>query len=193
MNACSLQSRRILLRRWRNEDFDAFARLSASPVVMEHLMPLPDRAASDAVVHRINEHFAQYDFGFWAVELPGTCPFIGFVGLDHVRFTAHFTPAVHIAWRLDPTYWGHGYASEAAGMALTDGFIRIGLNEIVAMTVPANHRSRRVMERLGMKRAECDDFDHPTVPDGHRLKRRVLYRLERTEWQDTAADVRSSE
>jgi RimJ/RimL family protein N-acetyltransferase len=154
---------------------------------MEYLRPLPERAASDAVVRRINEHFSQYGFGFWVAELPGICPFIGFVGLEHVRFVAHFTPAVHVAWRLDPIYWGHGYATEAARTALADGFLRLGLNEIVAMTVPANHRSRRVMERLGMKRAELDDFDHPLVPDGHPLKRRVLYRLQRTEWQQTAA------
>jgi RimJ/RimL family protein N-acetyltransferase len=185
MTTLSLNSRRIVLRRWCSEDLDSFANLSANPVVMEYLMPLSDRAASDGLAHRINEHFTQHGFGYWAVELPGICPFIGFVGLARVTYPAHFTPAVEIGWRLDPRYWGSGYATEAAEMALDDGFRRLQLNEIVALTVPANQRSRRVMERLGMKRAEHDDFDHPLVPDGHPLERHVLYRLQDRDWRKT--------
>jgi RimJ/RimL family protein N-acetyltransferase len=185
MATLSLKSQRIVLRRWRSEDLDYFANMSADPVVMEHLLPLPDRAASDAVAQRINEHFAEHDFGFWAAELPEVCPFIGFVGLSRLTYPAHFTPAVEIGWRLDPRYWGRGYATEAAKMALDDGFNRLGLDEIVANTVPANQRSWRVMQRLGMTRTERDDFDHPLVPDGHRLKRHVLYRLARRDWRKT--------
>ena len=183
----SLTSSRLRLRRWRDEDLDYFARLSTDPAVMAYLIPLPDRAASDARARRCMEHFAQHDFGPWAVELPGACPFIGFVGLTHVDYRAHFTPAVEIAWRLDPFYWGQGYATEAAGLALDDGFQRLGLTEIVAVTVPANTPSRAVMRRLGMHRAPSDDFDHPRVPDGHQLKRHVLYRLQRQDWRKQLA------
>jgi RimJ/RimL family protein N-acetyltransferase len=185
MTTLLLESRRIVLRRWRTEDLDAFANLSADRVVMEYLMPLTDRAASDAVALRIDDHFTQHGFGFWAVELPNVCPFIGFVGLARLTYVAHFTPAVEVGWRLDSRYWGRGYATEAARMAMRDGFKRLGLHEIVATTVPANQRSRRVMERLGMTRAEHDDFDHPVVPDGHPLKRHVLYRLQDRDWQTT--------
>jgi RimJ/RimL family protein N-acetyltransferase len=146
-------------------------------------MPLADRAASDAFVHRVEAHFAQHGFGFWAVEVPSSSPFIGFVGLMHVGYEAHFAPAVEIGWRLHPSHWGHGYATEAARLALRDGFERQDLKEVVALTVPANHHSRRVMERLGMTRNEHDDFDHPRVPDGHSLKRHVLYRLSRSDWK----------
>ena len=149
---------------------------------MEHLLPLPGRAASDALAERISAHFRDHGFGFWAVEVAGVAPFIGFAGLAHVRFEAHFTPAVEIGWRIAPEYWGQGYATEAARLALEDGFGRLGLKEIVAFTVPANRRSWRVMERLGMGRVERDDFDHPRVPDGHVLKRHVLYRLRREVW-----------
>ena len=178
-----LNSSRLLLRQWRDADLDHFARMSANPAVMQHLLPLPDRAASDAVAQRFREHFAQHDFGFWAVELPGMCPFIGCVGLMHVGYNAHFTPAVEIGWRLDPAYWGRGYATEAARLALDDGFERLPLQEVVALTVPANLRSQAIMQRLGMRRAASDDFDHPRVPDGHPLKRHVLYRLQRSEWR----------
>jgi len=86
------------------------------------------------------------------------------------------TPAVDVAWRLAPPYWGRGYATEAAKVALDYGFDELGLKEIVAPTIPANRRSRRVMERLGMTRTPEDDFDHPRLPEGP-LRRHVLYRL----------------
>ena len=183
----SLSSSRLLLRQWRDQDFEYFARLSANPAVMKYLLPLPDRAASDATAQRIRQHFALHDFGLWAVELPGVCRFIGFAGLVHVGFLAHFTPAVEVGWRLDPAYWGHGYATEAARLALDDGFGRLELQEVVALTVPANARSRAVMQRLGMHRVASDDFDHPRVPDGHALKRHLLYRLRREDWKHRPA------
>ena len=107
---------------------------------------------------------------------PRRSGFIGVVGLESVSYEAHFTPAVEVAWRLARAYWGRGYATEAARAALDYGFEQLGLTEIVALTVPANQRSRRVMERLGMTRSPEDDFDHPRVPEGP-LKRHVLYRL----------------
>jgi ribosomal-protein-alanine N-acetyltransferase len=89
---------------------------------------------------------------------------------------------VEIGWRLCRAHWGQGYATEAARAALAFGFEQAGLNEIVALTVPDNARSRAVMERLGMTRSPADDFDHPKVPAGHRLVRHVLYRLSATSW-----------
>ena len=56
------------------------------------------------------------------------------------------------------------------------GFRHLGLEEIVALTVPANVRSRRVMERLGMTQDPRDDFEHPMLPVGHPLRQHVLYR-----------------
>jgi len=56
----------------------------------------------------------------------------------------------------------------------------VKLNQLVSMTVPANMRSRRVMEKLGMTRDPSDDFDHPNIPDGHSLRHNVLYRLQRS-------------
>lgn len=173
----SLTTSRLLLREWRDSDAPHFAALCADPEVMEHFPRPLDRAESDAVAIRIHDHFMQRGFGFWAVEIPGVVPFIGFVGLNHVSFAAPFAPAVEVGWRLACAYWGKGYATEAASAAIADGFERLGLQEIVAFTVPANRRSRAVMERLGMTRRGADDFDHPALPDGHRLRRHVLYRL----------------
>jgi ribosomal-protein-alanine N-acetyltransferase len=172
----SLQTPRLLLRPWRGEDMAAFAAMSADPAVMEFLRPFPDRAASEAWATRAAEHWRRHGFGQWVVEIPGEASFIGVVGLAQVPYQAHFTPAVEVAWRLARAYWGCGFASEAARASLDYGFAELGLAEIVALTVPANLRSRRVMERLGMTRLPQDDFDHPNVPEGP-LRRCVLYRL----------------
>jgi RimJ/RimL family protein N-acetyltransferase len=182
MTATVLRTRRLLLREWRDDDLDAFAVLSSDSDVMQHLLPLDGRAESDAMAARVRRHFAEHGFGFWAVELPGQAAFIGVIGLAVVGFTAHFTPAVEIGWRLGRRYWGQGYAIEAAAAALDDGFGRLRLDEIVAFTVPANEPSWRLMHRLGMTRSEQDDFDHPRIPAGHPLRRHVLYRLDRQSW-----------
>ena len=172
-----MRTSRLLLRPWRDEDVAAFAKMSADPVVMEYLLPLSLRGLSaEAWVARARAHWDERGFGQWVVELPGEASFIGVVGLGVVSFEARFTPAVDVAWRLARAYWGRGYATEAARAALEYGFRKLSLGEIVALTVPANQRSRRVMERLGMTRAPEDDFDHPRIPEGP-LKRHMLYRL----------------
>jgi ribosomal-protein-alanine N-acetyltransferase len=175
--ALALRTPRLLLREWRDEDADAFAAMSADAEVMELLLGPFDRATSDRWVAAVRAAWQSRNFGQWVVELPGEARFIGVVGLNRVGFEAQFTPAVEVAWRLARPYWGHGFAYEAARAAIEDGFYRVGLAEIVAITTPPNTRSWRLMERLGMVRDIGGDFDHPRVLEGHRLRRHVLYRL----------------
>ncbi|MFG1478219.1 GNAT family N-acetyltransferase [Xanthobacter sp. V4C-4] len=170
---------RVRLRHWRPADRDALWRMQSDPRVMEFLMPVPDRAASDAAADRIARHFADHGFGLWVVEVPGVTAFAGYAGLVHVPYTAPFTPAVEIGWRFLSAHWGQGYATEAARQCLAFGFERLELDTIVAITVPANRRSRAVMERLGMTRVENGDFDLPSIPLGHPRRRQVLYRIAR--------------
>ena len=178
-----INTERLVLRRWRTTDRNAFARLNADPLVMEHFPSALNRAESDAFADRIDVGFIAHGYGLWAVEVPGEAEFIGYVGLALATFEAHFTPAVEVGWRLARDYWGRGFATEAARAAVTDGFDRVGLEEIVSFTVPANERSWRVMERLGMTRDPADDFDHPRLPVGHHLRRHVLYRLRRADYK----------
>ncbi len=170
---------RILLRAWRPADRDAFAALNADPVVMEHFPGTASRAESDVFADMIEAEFATEGFGLWSVEIPGVTQFAGFTGLHRVQWEAHFTPAVEIGWRFAEAHWGQGYATEAAQEALRRGFDEHALEEIVSFTVPANARSRRVMEKIGMTRDADGDFDHPRLPEGHQLRRHVLYRISR--------------
>lgn len=191
-----LRTERLLLRRWRETDRAPFAAMNADPEVME-LFPAPLTVAeSDALVDRIEVHFAEHGFGLWAVEVPGagTDPgvaFIGFVGLLVPTFTASFTPCVEIGWRMSRAAWGHGYAPEAATEVLRCAFEDICLAEVQSFTAVANHRSRRVMEKIGMTHDPADDFDHPSLPSGHPLERHVRYRLAAADWR-AATPARTS-
>ena len=173
----TLSSGRVCLRRWRDEDREAFAAMNSDARVMEFFPSRLSRVESDAMVDRIQEYLNERGFGLWAIEVPGVAPFIGFTGLAVPRFSAHFTPCVEVGWRLAFEHWGHGYATEAARLALGHGFGTRALSDVVSYTSATNHRSRAVMERLGMRRDPAEDFDYPSFPEGHSLRRHVLYRL----------------
>jgi RimJ/RimL family protein N-acetyltransferase len=168
---------RLILRRWRASDREPFAQLNADPHVMEFLPSMLTRAESDALIDRIEADFDLRGFGVCAVELRGEASFLGFVGLNVPRFEAAFTPCVEIAWRLAADRWGHGFATEGARAMVRYAFETVKLDALVSFTVPANLRSRRVMEKLGMTHDPTEDFDHPNLAPGHPLRRHVLYRL----------------
>ncbi|MBF0352846.1 MAG: GNAT family N-acetyltransferase [SAR324 cluster bacterium] len=164
------------LRQWVFNDRVSFARLNSDPQVVEFLPKALSQEESDGFAERIEEHFQQHGFGLWAVEILGVTQFAGFIGLSIPTFEAHFTPCVEIGWRLAPAYWNCGYATEGALAVLKFGFKFLRVNEIVSFTVPSNVRSRRVMEKIGMTYVPSDEFDHPKLPEGHPLRRHVLYR-----------------
>jgi RimJ/RimL family protein N-acetyltransferase len=173
----TVRTRRLILRRWRDEDLAPHAALNADPRVMEYFPSVLSREETDAQVARIRKHWDDHGFGLWAVEVAAGAQFVGFIGLHRVPFEAPFTPAVEVGWRLAFDAWGHGYATEGARAALEFGFGALGLREIVSMTVASNERSWHVMEKLGMRRAHGEDFDHPRLPEGHRFRRHILYRI----------------
>ena len=183
-----LRTPRLILRRWRDSDKPPFAALNADPAVMEFIGAPLSTETSDAWVDRISATFDSAGFGLWAAQVTedadasGPLGFIGFVGLNAPSFDATFTPCVEVGWRLATRAWGRGYATEGARAAVTDGFARLGLDEIVSFTTVSNVRSQRVMQRLGMRRDPADDFDHPRLAEGNPLRPHVLYRLRRSEW-----------
>jgi len=172
-----VETERLLLREWREDDFEPFARMCADPRVMEFFPATLTPEETVAGIERGRAHFARHGFGWWAAELKETGAFIGFIGLAVPYFEAHFTPCVEVGWRLAAEYWRRGLATEGARASLRYGFEVLGLAEIVSFTTVANVRSRRVMEKIGMTHDPADDFDHPRIAEGHPLRRHVLYRL----------------
>lgn len=172
-----LETERLLLRRWTDADREPFAAMNADPRVMEFLPGVLTREESDSMIENIESHFDNRGFGLFATELKSEKKLIGFIGLHVATFEAHFTPCIEIGWRIAAEYWGKGLATEGSREVIRYAFERLRLESLVSFTVAENVASRRLMEKLGMTHDPADDFDHPRLPPGHRLRRHVLYRL----------------
>jgi ribosomal-protein-alanine N-acetyltransferase len=174
-----IETDRLILRNWTDADAAPLAAINSDPRVMEFFPEPWSGDQSDAFLDRARAAIAERGYGIFALEEKASSRLIGFAGLAPVGFTAQFTPATHISWRLARRAWGSGYATEAASAAVADGFSQHALKEIVAFTPEWNTRSRRVMEKIGMHRDPDGDFIHPGVPPGHKLAHHVLYRIAR--------------
>lgn len=169
---------RIILRRWRDSDLAHYAAMNADPEVREFFPSLLTKEQSDASARVIQAAHERDGFCMFAAELRATTEFIGFIGLQKVDFAIPGVaqPAIEIGWRLARKHWGKGLATEGARAALRYGFDTLRLPEIIAIAVPSNVRSLRVMEKIGMKRLPELDFDNPRIAEGHPLSRHVLYK-----------------
>ena len=176
-----LQTDRLLMRRWQDSDREPFAALNGDPETMQFFPATLDRAASDAMVDRIESLFDRQGYGLWALEIAATGEFIGFTGLnslpDGLPGTRVGAGGVEVGWRLARTAWHHGYATEAARVALDVAFGGAGLTEVWSFTAVLNEPSQAVMRRLEM--AEVARFEHARIPGGHPLRPHVLYHLAR--------------
>lgn len=172
-----IETARLKLRSWRDEDRRPFAAMNADPLVMRYFPALLTEAETDAMLDRNQAHFERHGFGLWAVEHAASGEFAGLTGLSIPRFETHFTPCVEIGWRLAARFWNQGFATEAAQAVLRFGFETLGLPEVVSFTTVENRPSRRVMEKIGMAHDREGDFDHPLIPAGHPQRRHVLYRI----------------
>jgi RimJ/RimL family protein N-acetyltransferase len=174
-----LETPRLRLRRWLQTDLEALVAMGGDSEVMEHFPSTLSRAETALLLARLEASFERYGYGFWAVEVREGGEMVGFVGLSPVPEDIPSAPSVEGGWRLARAHWGKGIAREGAEAALDYGFNVLGEQEIVAYTTAGNVRSRRLMERLGMRHDEAADFDHPRVAAGTPLAPHVLYRVGR--------------
>ena len=184
-----LTTDRLILRTWKASDIPLMTAISSDPMVMEHFPAIQDSAATQGLINHINQHYEQFGYALYAVEIKDTHEFIGFVGLNQPpfeipNFQPKGLPIVEIGWRLSSKHWGQGYATEAAKAVLHYFFTELDLNELISFTVAANANSRRVMEKIGLHHSEANDFDHPKLEEDSPLKRHVLYRLTRDNYQE---------
>jgi RimJ/RimL family protein N-acetyltransferase len=165
---------RIVLRNWRESDLPSYACMNADPEVMRYFPRELTREESAASLSRLRALIDQRGWGLWVVEVDDE--FAGFTGLAIPGFEAPFMPAVEIGWRLRREFWGRNIAFEAAKQAMQYGFGTLNLAELVSFTAIENLRSRRLMERLGFVHEAGNDFEHPAIPEGHRVRPHVFYR-----------------
>jgi RimJ/RimL family protein N-acetyltransferase len=158
-----LETERLRLRGWRDDDLDMLAGINADPEVMRYIMDgsVRDRRQSADGLRKMRRDWDARGFGLFAVETRATGTLVGWAGLSVPEFLPEILPAVEIGWRLGRAHWGLGYATEAAAAALRFGFGECGLERIVSIRHVDNERSRRVMEKIGLR------YEFDTVVPGH--------------------------
>lgn len=172
-----IETERLYLREWREEDVEPFYQMSQNPKVLEFLIgPLSMEAVRQFIVDK-NQTLVEKKYTFWAVEEKTAGAMMGYIGLQECLPPLPFAPSVEIAWRLGFQYWGRGYATEGATAVLNYGLKTLKIPEIVSYTAANNHRSQRVMQKIGMKRDLAGDFLHPKLSSDHRLAQHILYRI----------------
>ena len=177
-----LQTERLILRPWTDDDLTAFAKISGDPEVMEFYPQPLTKEQSHSMGSRVQSRLDERGWGFWAVELPNQKKFIGFVGLHIPKDSLPCSPCVEIGWRLAKEYWGRGYATEAANESLRYAFTELNLTEVVSFTTLANLPSQAVMQKIGMSDTG-NNFMHPDIGTAHPQCEHVLYKISRKEWQ----------
>lgn len=179
----TLATERMRLRPWTEDDYAPFWTMSSDPRVYEFLPPFADRNACDVFADRLRGDFERRGWGFWVLEHKESGGFMGIAGMHEPgpEFGVG-RPCVEIGWRLNPAFWGKGFATEAARAVMRFAFTELRLDELVSFTAVANTRSFGVMERLGMEREK--EFDLLVIPPGDPIRRSYLYRLTRQRWQE---------
>jgi len=183
MSGIVIETARLRLRSWRPEDLDPFAEMCADPIVMATLGPLMSREETAALIERIDAIEQANGYTAWALERRSDGRFIGWCGLIPGKFWP-IEGNTEIGWRLAADCWGQGYATEAAHAATDWFFANLPDPSLWAITHTGNHRSRAVMERLGMTYRPELDFDHPRLAANDPLLRHVTYSLDRNAWRN---------
>ena len=175
-----IQTERLTLRSWRDEDRAPFLALCNNPEVMACLGGPAAEKQIDAGIGRIRACEQENGFCFWAMERRYDGAFLGFCGLKVARDAGlPIENEIEIGWRLRHDAWGQGYAREAALASLRWAWANTPAPRVIAMTVPANRRSWGLMERIGMTRRPELDFGHPIFPEHHPLHRHIVYAVDR--------------
>lgn len=174
-----IETDRLVLRDWRDNDRTPFHAMCNDPRVMATLGPLMSRSESDALIDRAIARGRDNGHTFWALERRADHAFLGWCGLVRGASELPIAGEPEIGWRLAAAHWGNGYATEAARGSLAWAWKNIAAPRVVAITSAINHRSQRVMAAIGMRRVDKGDFDHPNVAMDSALKPHVLFAIAR--------------
>ena len=176
-----IETERLILRQWKAEDKEPFAKLNADAEVMRYFPETLTKNESDAGVDRFYNSIEENGWGFWAVEIKSTQEFIGFVGINSPAVELPFTPCIEVGWRLAKQFWLKGYATEAAKASLDFAFHKLNLREVVSMTPTSNKPSWSVMLKIGMYDSG-ENFNYPGIKYDDPLLEHVLYKITSEEW-----------
>jgi RimJ/RimL family protein N-acetyltransferase len=175
------RTERLTMREWNSSDIEPFSQMCADPEVMRFFPSVMTYDECVLFVDRVIQRHGEDGFGLWVVEVDGS--FAGFTGLAHATFRTAFTPCIEVGWRLASWAWGKGYATEAAKESLRIGFEEHGISEIFSFTTQTNTPSESVMKRIGMKRRDDLDFEHPNT-EGWWGQPHIVYSIDQETWAE---------
>jgi RimJ/RimL family protein N-acetyltransferase len=148
MSSVTLDTPRLVLRAFRADDLDAYARMCADAEVMRHLRGRPiDRGEAWREMALWLGHWTLRGYGTWAVEARDTRALVGRIGLHYPEGW----PDREVGWMLAREVWGRGYAAEGAHAAMAYAFGTLGWSRVISLIHPDNERSKRLAARLGMR------------------------------------------
>lgn len=176
MAAPVIETERLLLRGWRDDDVEPWADMNQDERVMEFFPSTTPRERSYEQAALMRNDVEAHGYGWLVIEVKGDPGFAGIAAVDDVRYDVPYRPRREIGWRLPAHRWGQGYATEAARALESFAFERLGWPHIIAMTTFNNLRSRNIMRKLHMTYVPEDDFVHPRMPADSWLQPMVLYR-----------------
>ncbi|MHB8531065.1 MAG: GNAT family N-acetyltransferase [Caulobacteraceae bacterium] len=174
-----IETARLTLRPWREADRRGWLAMMADPEVATWLGGVLHAPQAGEAFDRLKASVETSGLGMWAAERTADGELVGSIGVRRVPAERNHPMGgmVEVGWRLKRAAWGFGYASEGAAAALSWAFANLDISEIVAYTSRANARSRGVMRRIGMIRDPARDFDHPSLAEGHPLRRHIVYKM----------------
>ena len=147
-----LETERLVMREWRQSDFDAYAASNADAEVQRFLGGPQDREQSWRTLALQIGHWELRGYGQWALERREDGRMIGRAGLWNLE--GWF--GVEVGWKLDRDVWGHGYATEAAAASLEWAWRALDVDRVLSVIAPENDASLRVAARLGMRKLRDD-------------------------------------
>ncbi len=172
MTTPTLETERLWLRAFREEDLDGYAAICADPEVMRYLGDgrVLSRADAWRQMALIIGHWTLRGYGLWAVEERATGVLIGRLGF----FNPEGWPGFELGWMLRRASWGQGYATEGAGRALAHAFTEMGRDHLISLIRPDNRASIRVAERLGERLERRTDLFGQEA---------LVYGIDRARWE----------
>lgn len=175
-----IETTRLILREWTDEDDAPFAELNADPEVMRHFPKTLTRQESDDLIIRFKKRLTENGYCLWAVELKKNREFIGAIGLSYIDAESDIphVPFVEVGWRLARNHWRNGYAFEGANASLAYAFNQLNLDAVYAFTAKTNVPSESLMKKLGMTNTQSD-FIHPKIAKDSPLQPLCLYKIDK--------------
>ena len=171
------KSDRLGFRNWLSTDIVKLAAINSDKEVMAFFPSTRTLSETESFIKRMQKQYAEKGYCYFAIDKLDNGEFIGFIGLSEQNYEADFTPCIDIGWRLAKSEWNKGFATEGAKKCLDFAFETLQLDKVYAIALVANTKSEQVMKKIGMRKVKF--FDHPQLMDNYRLRKCVLYDIDK--------------